>query len=131
MLTLCPKSNVKCLGAPEPERSSFEKIPFVRLLYCMAIAFAVQIATISGVNAQSYPARPIRLVVGFAPGGANDIVARILAQKLAEVLGQQIVVDNRAGADGRIATELVAKSQVDGYTILLVPTSFSYGTAGL
>lgn len=73
----------------------------------------------------------MRLVVGFAPGGANDIVGRILAQKLTDVLGQQVVVDNRAGADGRIATAMAMKSQPDGYTILLVPASFSYGTSGM
>ena len=69
--------------------------------------------------------------MGFAPGGANDIVGRILAQKLTDVVGQQVVVDNRAGADGRIATAMVAKSQPDGQTILLVPASFSYGTSGM
>jgi tripartite-type tricarboxylate transporter receptor subunit TctC len=79
--------------------------------------------------AQTYPERPIRLVVGFAPGGANDIVARILAQKLTENLSQQIVVDNRPGADGAIADTMVAKSSLpDGYTLLLVPASFSYDT---
>lgn len=82
-------------------------------------------------QAEAYPSRPIRFVVGFAPGGANDIVGRILAQKLTEVIGQQVVVDNRAGADGRIATSLVMKAQPDGYTILLVPASFSYGTSGM
>lgn len=82
------------------------------------------------VSAQQFPARPIRLVVGFAPGGANDIVARILAQKLTDDFGQQVVVDNRPGADGAIADSMVAKSSLpDGYTLLLVPASFSYDTA--
>lgn len=131
MLTLMGNSKVKIIDGQNLSRITFAKSPYVKFLSCVVVAFASLTTNICAVHAQSYPSRPIRLVVGFAPGGANDIVARILAQKLVDVMGQQIVVDNRAGADGRIATELVAKSQADGYTILLVPASFSYGTAGL
>ena len=70
-------------------------------------------------SAEQYPSKPIRLVVGFAAGGANDLVARAVATRLGPRLGQQVVVENRAGAGGNIATELVARSAPDGYTMLL------------
>ncbi len=69
--------------------------------------------------AQQYPAKPIRMIMGFPPGGGTDIVGRIVAQRLSEVIGQQILPDNRGGAAGQIAAELVAKSPPDGYTIML------------
>ena len=74
----------------------------------------------STANAQpGYPSKPIRLIVGFAPGGGTDIPARALGQPLGELLGQQIIIDNRAGAGGIIATELGAKAAPDGYTLLV------------
>lgn len=69
-------------------------------------------------SAQPYPERPIRLIVGFPPGGAADILGRIAAQQLTEALGQQVVVDNRGGAGGLIATETAARANDDGYTLL-------------
>jgi tripartite-type tricarboxylate transporter receptor subunit TctC len=69
--------------------------------------------------AQQYPARPVRMLVGFPPGGGTDIVGRIVAQKLSENLGQQIIVENRGGATGMIAAELAAKAAPDGYTIFM------------
>jgi tripartite-type tricarboxylate transporter receptor subunit TctC len=74
---------------------------------------------VSVAAAQSYPAKPIRLIVPNAPGGGTDTVARLIAEKVSPPLGQQIIVDNRGGAGGRIAAELVARSPKDGYTLLL------------
>lgn len=70
-------------------------------------------------RAQDYPTKPIRVVVGSSAGGGGDIIARTVIQRLNESLGQPIVVDNRGGASGAIACEIVAKSQPDGYTILI------------
>lgn len=73
--------------------------------------------------AQEFPAKPIRIVVGFPPGGSNDIVARALATRIGTTLGQQLVVDNRPGANGIIAAEHVAKAAPDGYTVILTGVS--------
>ena len=70
-----------------------------------------------------YPSKPIRFIVGFPPGGTNDIVARVLAPKLTEFLGQSVVVENRGGASGIIGTEAAAKATPDGYTFLLTPNA--------
>ena len=75
--------------------------------------------------AQGYPMRPVRIVVALAPGGGTDNLTRIMAPRLTELLGQQIVVENRAGAGGQIGTDYVAKAAPDGYTILNVDTSFA------
>src|SRR5436190_24402018 len=72
---------------------------------------------------QAYPAKPIRLVVPFPAGGGSDNVGRVLAQKLSEVLGQQVFVENRAGAGGSIGTGSVVRSSADGYTLVLASTS--------
>ena len=71
------------------------------------------------VQAQDYPARPLRLIVPFPPGGGNDTIARLMGQKLAPALGQQVLVDNRPGAGGTIGAELAAKAPADGYTLFL------------
>jgi tripartite-type tricarboxylate transporter receptor subunit TctC len=86
------------------------------------IAIAAQPARAQGGAPANYPDRPIRLVVGFPPGGATDILARILSQYLPEGIGQPVVVDNRGGATGTIAAAIVAKAPADGYTIMMVPS---------
>jgi tripartite-type tricarboxylate transporter receptor subunit TctC len=73
--------------------------------------------------AQTYPTRPVRLIVGFAPGGPNDIVARLLGQWLSERLSQQFIIENRSGAGGNVGTEAVAHASPDGYTLLLIDSS--------
>ena len=83
---------------------------------------AAQHAHAQGGTVPNYPERPIRLVVGFPPGGATDILARILAQHMPESIGQPVVVDNRGGASGTIAAAMVAKAAPDGYTIMMVPS---------
>ena len=85
------------------------------ILLC-AIGLAVHAAS---ATAQTYPNRTIRMVVGFTPGGGADIIARLLASTLPDLLGQQVIVENRPGAATNIANELVAKSAPDGYTLLI------------
>jgi tripartite-type tricarboxylate transporter receptor subunit TctC len=88
----------------------------------VAAGFA-DILSPDSVAAQTYPARPIRMVVGFSPGGPADVMARLIGQRMAMTLGQPIVVENRAGAGGTIAARFVAESEPDGYTLLLGNTS--------
>ena len=82
-------------------------------------AVAVLASLCATAFAQNYPARPIRMILGFAPGGSTDLVARVVAQKMSEAWGQQVVVDNRPGANGIIGADLVAKANADGYSLLL------------
>ncbi len=91
---------------------------------------ALLLATLASVAAaQGYPTRPVRLIIPFPPGGSNDIVGRMIAAQLGERLGQTMVVDNRGGAGGTIGTELAAKSQADGYTLLLISTAYAFNTS--
>jgi tripartite-type tricarboxylate transporter receptor subunit TctC len=88
-----------------------------KVAFCLLTsAFCLGIAP---ANAQSYPVKPVRFIVGFPPGGTNDIVARAVAPKMGEFLGQQVVVENRGGANTAIASELLVHSPPDGYTILM------------
>lgn len=90
-----------------------------RLITAAALALACSVCS----HAQNYPSKPIRLVLPFPPGGGADVIGRLFAQKLTENLGQQVIVDYRAGADGIIGMELIASSKPDGYTIGLAHTS--------
>ncbi len=89
----------------------------VFILICGALIAST--LTVAGARAADWPQRPIRMLVGFAPGGGTDATARAIAPKLTALLGQQIIVDNRPGATGNIATDIVSKSNPDGYTILM------------
>src|SRR5205814_1971664 len=91
----------------------------MKIVIAVAAALAALVAAAANTAAQGYPGRPITVVVGFAPGGGTDTVARVMQKKLGEFLGQTIVVENRAGAGGIIAADLVSKAAPDGYTILL------------
>ena len=85
----------------------------------LVVLFFLGVFVNETANARQFPSRPIRLVVGFAPGGGVDINARLLAPRLSEYLGQQVVVENKPGAGTNIANEFVARSPADGYTLLI------------
>ena len=87
------------------------------------IAAALSLVTFSAVHAQSYPNKSVKLIVPSAPGGFTDVVARILSQRLSTVMGQQFVVENKAGAGAVIGTDFVAKSTPDGYTLVIVSSN--------
>ncbi|MGH8661302.1 MAG: Bug family tripartite tricarboxylate transporter substrate binding protein [Burkholderiales bacterium] len=93
----------------------------MRIARWLALPVAAWIAFAS--HAQTYPAKPVRIIVPFSPGGATDIVTRLLAQKLAVTWGEQVVADNRAGASGNIGAEVAAKAPPDGYTLFMTSGS--------
>ena len=96
----------------------------------LTAAIAVFVAPQAGA-AEAYPTKPVRFLVGFAPGGANDLVARVVAAKMGPRLGQQVVVDNRAGAGGNIAHDILAKATPDGYTMVLASVASLAMSPGL
>ena len=92
---------------------------------CKTVVAACALLACSFAYAQTYPSKPVRMIVGFPPGGSTDIMARLIAPGLSEAFKQQFVVDNRPGANSNIAAELAARAPADGYTILVVSASFS------
>jgi tripartite-type tricarboxylate transporter receptor subunit TctC len=104
------------------------KLPRRRFLHLVAGAAALP-ATSRIARAQAYPSRPVRIVVGFPPAGLNDITARLIGQWLSELLGQQFIIENRPGVGGNLATEAVAKSPSDGYTLLLTGSNDAWNAS--
>jgi tripartite-type tricarboxylate transporter receptor subunit TctC len=106
----------------------------MQLLFVAVTAAALTLATSATASyaaESSYPERPVRLIVPFPPGGANDIVARLIAQELQQRWGQPVVVDNRAGAGGNIGTDVAARATADGYTLLIGSGSTLGSNVGL
>ncbi len=98
---------------------------------CVAIATLMLLGAAGGgaLAADSYPTRPIRLIVPFPPGGSNDIIARVIGQQLGDRLGKPLVIDNRGGAGGLVGTETAVHAQPDGYTLLIISVAYSYNPA--
>ena len=101
----------------------------MRNIACAVLSGFVLVSAATPVYAQSYPVKPVRLVVGFAPGGSTDVVARMVAKKLTESLGQSVFVDNRPGAASNLAAQAVARSPADGYTLLYMTSTLPVNTS--
>src|SRR5262249_43807609 len=110
-------------GLPHPARilhAARAAVPGLAMRALLAVVLGLLVGTeATSAAAQSYPNRPVRMVIPLSPGGTTDVPGRIIAQKMSETLGQQFFVENRAGAGGTIGSDFVAKSKADGYTLLL------------
>ena len=109
------------IGATRDQRLGWR----ARCAPCAALlaSTAVALSFATSAWAQPYPTKPVRVIVPWPPGGGTDVVARTVAQKMTEILGQPLIVDNRAGATGIIGADLVAKAPADGYTVLITIAS--------
>jgi tripartite-type tricarboxylate transporter receptor subunit TctC len=111
------------MTAPFPAAAAARPALCASSLACLLVAGIPATFVDAHAQPQAWPIKPVRLVVSFAPGGANDILGRAIAQQVSEQFGQQVVIENRAGAGGAVGTEFVAKAQPDGYTLLLGTSS--------
>ena len=117
---MAPVRPNRASGLCRPRRSGLVTVRACRCVPTAILgAWVLTLGSARAADTNDYPVRPLRFVVGFTPGGSSDTVARIVGQRLAERLGQQVVIDNRGGASGGVAADLVAKSRPDGYTLLL------------
>src|SRR5262249_39381481 len=125
LLSIARSSSVASIEFAEPQFSRERHMtkPHRREFLRLAAGAAALPAVSHFAWGQTYPTRPLRIIVGYPPGGVSDIVARIMAQWLSEGLGQPFIVENRPGASGNIATEAVVRAPPDGYTLLMVDAS--------
>ena len=110
------------MTAPSPLRIARLRLPF----WALCLAIAGLFPSWASANDQPWPSGPIKVIVGFAPGGTSDVTARIVGEALSKALGQPVLVENRPGAQGAIATETVVRSRPDGYTLLVAPGEALY-----
>jgi tripartite-type tricarboxylate transporter receptor subunit TctC len=106
------------------DRKTVQRASVAALLAaCTGVLYTVPVA------AQTYPTKPVRLIVPFPPGGSNDIIGRLIAEELSQRLGKQVVVDNRGGAGGVLGTEIAANSDPDGHTLLIISVAYAFNPA--
>jgi tripartite-type tricarboxylate transporter receptor subunit TctC len=122
-------SNTRMENAMKSSGGSASRMPRMLEVGAFVAALCASIEPVNAADAKDYPTRPMRLVVPFPPGGANDILGRFFALKLTDRLGESMVVDNRPGADGIIGSGIVARAQPDGYTLLVASTSYTMNPA--